>query len=158
MSVVIPTVGTSRPVWGVTRPLVLGAVRSLLDVSTYADVEVIVVTDPATPADVITQLGHLDVRLIPADGPFNYSRRCNEGVAASSGEYVVLLNDDVLIEQPDWLEVMVGLPSKLVSASVAPVSVRTARNTSPGWIETGPWLASLSEVRITVPPRICWVR
>jgi GT2 family glycosyltransferase len=29
-------------------------------------------------------------------------------VAASSGEFVVLLNDDTLVEQPDWLDVMLG--------------------------------------------------
>jgi O-antigen biosynthesis protein len=108
VSVVIPTSGTSRPVWGVTRPLVLGAVRSLLDVTECPDLEVVVVLDPATPPCVVTALERLDVTLVTAQGSFNYSRWCNQGVAASSGAYVVLLNDDVLVEQPDWLEVMVG--------------------------------------------------
>jgi O-antigen biosynthesis protein len=108
VSVVIPTRGTARPVWGVTRPLVLGAVRSLLEVTTYPDLEVVVVVDPATPAGVRTQLERADVTLIEADGAFNYSRWCNQGVAASHGKHLVLLNDDVLIEQPDWLDVMVG--------------------------------------------------
>jgi GT2 family glycosyltransferase len=108
VSIVIPTVGTARPVWGVARPLVLGAVRSLLGVTEYPHVEVVVVLDPDTPAAVIDALGALDVRLVEGDGPFNYSARCNMGVAASSGELVVLLNDDTLVEQPDWLDVMLG--------------------------------------------------
>ena len=108
VSIVIPTVGTARPVWGVARPLVLGAVRSLLGVTEYPHVEVVVVLDPDTPAPVIDALGALDVRLVEGDGPFNYSARCNMGVAASTGELVVLLNDDTLVEQPDWLDVMLG--------------------------------------------------
>ena len=39
VSIVIPTVGTARPVWGVERPLVLEAVRSVLDVTTYPSFE-----------------------------------------------------------------------------------------------------------------------
>jgi GT2 family glycosyltransferase len=108
VSVVVPTAGTARPVWGVTRPLVLGAVCSLLDVTEYPDLEVVVVVDPAAPPCVVTELERLDVTLVTAPGPFNYSRWCNHGVAASSGECVLLLNDDVLVEQPDWLNVMVG--------------------------------------------------
>jgi GT2 family glycosyltransferase len=108
VSVVIPTRGTARPVWGVTRPLVLGAVRSLLDVTAYPGLEVIVVLDPETPACVTAQLEAQAVTPVPADGTFNYSRWCNQGVAASHGDHVILLNDDVLIEQPDWLDTMVG--------------------------------------------------
>jgi GT2 family glycosyltransferase len=120
-SVVIPTVGTSRPVWGVTRTLVLDAVRSLLDVTDYPNLEVVVVVDPATPPGVVSELERLDVSLARAEGSFNYSRWCNQGVASSSGEHVVLLNDDVLIEQPDWLEVMVGF---LADSDVGVVGAR----------------------------------
>lgn len=109
VSVVMPTVGTRRPVWGVTRPLVLDAVDSLLGVTTGIRPEVLVVLDPETPDDVREQLARRDVRLLDATGPFNYSARCNQGVTASSGELVVLLNDDVRIEQPDWLEVMAAI-------------------------------------------------
>ena len=68
----------------------------------------VVVVDPATPGHVRYELDKVPVRLVEGMGPFNYSARCNAGVAASSGELVVLLNDDVLVEQPDWLDVMSG--------------------------------------------------
>jgi GT2 family glycosyltransferase len=107
-SVVIPTAGAARPVWGIDRVLVVQALCSLLDVTTYPDLEVIVVANPSTPESVVAELESLGAKVLPGDGPFNYSQRCNAGVAASSGDVVVLLNDDVLVEQPDWLEVMVG--------------------------------------------------
>ncbi len=108
VSVVMPTVGTRRRVWGVSRPLVLDAIDSLREVTATIRPEVIVVLDPATPPDVRDALAQRDVKPLEGAGPFNYSARCNQGVAASSGELVVLLNDDVRIEDPEWLEVMAG--------------------------------------------------
>lgn len=109
VSIVIPTVGNRRPVWGVTRTLVLDLLDSLLGLTDYPAIDVVVVLDPRTPDDVRRSLGERDVTLVEADGPFNYSRWCNQGVAATSGELVLLLNDDMLIEQADWLSVMVGI-------------------------------------------------
>ena len=108
VSIVIPTVGTARPVWGIERPLVLGAVRSVLDVTTYPAFEIVVVADPATPPEVLDALGELDCRVVRATGEFNFSLRCNEGAAAATGDVLLFLNDDTLVEQEDWLETMVG--------------------------------------------------
>jgi len=44
-----------------------------------------------------------------AEQPFNYSRVNNRGVAATSGDVVVLLNDDTEIVERGWLREMVGL-------------------------------------------------
>jgi GT2 family glycosyltransferase len=108
VSVVIPTAGTVRPVWGVDRVLVLHAVRSLMIATRYDELDVIVVTDPGTDPDVAARLAAMGVRIVEGRGPFNFSRRCNEGVAASTGHVLVLLNDDVLVEQADWLDTMTG--------------------------------------------------
>jgi GT2 family glycosyltransferase len=86
--------------------LVLGAVRSLLAATDYPRLEVVVVVDGATPPPVADALGALDVRVVAAEGP--RPARWNEGVRASTGEYVVLLDDDTLVEQPDWLDAMLG--------------------------------------------------
>jgi GT2 family glycosyltransferase len=95
-------------VWGVERPLVLGAVRSLLAVTDYPRLEVVVVVDGATPPPVVDALRTLDVRLVAAEGPCIRPARWNEGVRASAGEYVVLLDDATLVEHPDWLDAMLG--------------------------------------------------
>ena len=41
--------------------------------------------------------------------PFNFSEKINVGVAASSGDYVLLLNDDTELLDPGSLQEMVGL-------------------------------------------------
>lgn len=108
VSVIIPTVGTARPVWGVERPLVLNAVRSVLDTTDSSAVDVVVVADDETPDAVIAALSDLDCTVLQPGSEFNFSARCNAGAAASSGDLLLFLNDDVLVEQHDWLEVMIG--------------------------------------------------
>ena len=109
VSVIISTNGGTAPVWGVERPLVVGAVQSLLGVTEYPNLEVIVVVDRATPPGIVDGLRALGVRLVEGAGPDDHWARCHQGVIASAGEYVVLLGDDTLVEQPDWLDVMLGL-------------------------------------------------
>lgn len=108
VSVIVPTVGTSKPVWGLDRPLVIGAIRSLTEVTDYPNLDVVVVADPDTPAEVLDQLDALECTVITGEGEFNFSARCNQGAAVSTGELLLFLNDDTLVEQPDWLQVMVG--------------------------------------------------
>jgi GT2 family glycosyltransferase len=95
-------------VWGVERPLVLGAISSVLDISTYPNFVVVVVADPDTPTSVLDELAGLDCTVVEGTGEFNFSARCNQGAAAGTGEVLLFLNDDTLVEQPDWIETMVG--------------------------------------------------
>ena len=41
-------------------------------------------------------------------GEFNFSEKCNLGFLASSGDVVVLLNDDVEVASEGWLEELIG--------------------------------------------------
>jgi len=107
-SIVIPTVGTAKMVWGRIRPLVLDAVETVLATTDATRTEIIVVVDPNTPDAVITALDMLDCTLVHAEDDFNFSARCNLGAAASSGDAILFLNDDVRAEQVGWLDVMLG--------------------------------------------------
>ena len=49
-----------------------------------------------------------NVVVIEHPGPFNYARLVNFGVAASSGEICVLLNNDIDVINSDWLTEMVS--------------------------------------------------
>jgi glycosyltransferase involved in cell wall biosynthesis len=98
VSVVIPTRGSSGTVGGVERVFVVEAVRSLLASTRHPLLEIVVVADDDTPPAVIDTLRDIAgdrLLVVPYSEPFSFSRKCNVGVLASSGEYVVLLNDDV---------------------------------------------------------------
>lgn len=52
-------------------------------------------------------LEHGDV-VVPVDEPFNWSRLNNLGAAAASGDYLLFLNDDIEVLDPDWLSVLMA--------------------------------------------------
>src|SRR6202007_2523765 len=53
VSVVIPTRGTAGTVWGCHRRFLVDAVRSIVECSTYQELEIVVVADRETPAAVL---------------------------------------------------------------------------------------------------------
>jgi glycosyltransferase involved in cell wall biosynthesis len=78
----------------------------------YAQWEAIIVDNGSTDPEALHFLASLAsdrrFKVIRDEREFNYSMLCNEGVAASSGEIVVLLNNDVNPINPDWLTELVA--------------------------------------------------
>ena len=112
VSVIIPTNGKAASVWGCSTPLVVNAVDSILRRSTYEHIEVVVVADAATPTAVIAELQRLGghrLKVVPFDGPFDFSAKINLGVVHSEGEIIVLLNDDTEVISTQWLEVLISI-------------------------------------------------
>ncbi|OAS26219.1 glycosyltransferase [Methylobacterium platani] len=103
VSVVVPT--RDRP------ELLQVAVRGVLHDTAYPALELVVVdngsTDPAVAALYAQWRSDPRVRILDRPGPFNFSRLVNDGVAASRGAVLVLLNNDVEVLHPDWLSAMV---------------------------------------------------
>lgn len=113
VSVVIPTGGSTGRVWGRTRIFVHDAVASLVTAAGGASrLEFVVVLDAS--ADPVVERGLRRIAgdalvVVPYDQPFDFSDKINRGVAAASGEYVLLLNDDTELHTPDSIDEMVGL-------------------------------------------------
>jgi O-antigen biosynthesis protein len=110
-SIVIPTNGSTGMVWGRRRVFVVEAVRSVLAATHHENLEVVVVHDTPTPPDVLDSLREVageKLRLVPFDEPFNFSRKMNLGVLHTTGERIVLLNDDVEAITDGWLEQLLG--------------------------------------------------
>lgn len=126
VSIIIPTCGTHKAVFGVDTCLVINAVESILRKTKYANYEIVVVVDKGTPAEVyidLKKVGQDRVRIIDYDKPFNFSDKCNLGVVATDAPLVLLLNDDTEVISPDWLETMVGHISESDVAMVGPMLV-----------------------------------
>jgi O-antigen biosynthesis protein len=110
VSIVVPTRGAFGDVEAERTCLVTHCVRSIVDGSTYPDYEIIVVADTTTPGGVLDDLsgvGGQHFRVVPYDLPFNFSDKINTGVLASTGDHVVMLNDDTEVVTPHWLERLV---------------------------------------------------
>jgi GT2 family glycosyltransferase len=110
VSIVIPTRGTVREVRYEPVVLVEHCVRSIVERSTYENYEIVVVTDEDTPRNVLEalrEIGGERLRLVPYDRPFSFSAKINLGAVRSRGEHLLLLNDDMEVATPNWLERMV---------------------------------------------------
>ena len=112
ISVIIPTRGSSAKVRGVTTALVVNAVRTLIERSTYQNLEIIVVADTPTPPEVRAELARIGgdrLLIVDYDKAFNFAVKNNIGVAHSTGEFILLLNDDAEIISPDALATMLAI-------------------------------------------------
>jgi GT2 family glycosyltransferase len=110
VTIVIPTRGTRRDVRGELVCLVEHCVGSIVARSTYPDYEIVVVADTDTPAKVLDRLGTLAgdrLRVLGYDRPFNFSDKVNTGALAGRGEHILMLNDDMEVLTPSWLERLV---------------------------------------------------
>ena len=103
VSVILPTRDSPR--------LLDRCLLSLFERTTYADFEVIVVDSSVGAASRLvmqkwSQREPTRFRSIRSGAPFNHSALVNAGARASSGDYLVFLNDDTEAITPDWLEEM----------------------------------------------------
>jgi O-antigen biosynthesis protein len=110
VSIVIPTAGGAREVRYEHTVLVSHCVRSIVERSSYGNYEIVCVVDSSAPAEVPRELEEIAggrLRLVPYDRPFNFSEKINAGADQSAGEHLLLLNDDIEVATPDWIERMV---------------------------------------------------
>lgn len=112
VSIIVPTRGSTAVIHGSERTLVVDALRSIVTSSTYPALEFVVVTDDVVAERTVDELREIAgdrLRLVRWSAPFNFSAKMNLGAVHASGDYLVLLNDDVEVIAPDWIEAMLGL-------------------------------------------------
>jgi O-antigen biosynthesis protein len=110
VSILIPTCGTARDVHFQTVVLVTHCVRSIVETSSYDAYEIVCVVDASTPPEVLQELQRIAgdrLRLVHYDRPFSFSAKINLGAVHSKGEHLLLLNDDMEVVTPDWIERLV---------------------------------------------------
>jgi GT2 family glycosyltransferase len=116
VSIVIPTAATVREIRYEPTVLVEHCVQSIVERSTYENYEIVVVVDDGIDPGVLarlTELGGSRLKLVDFTEPFNFSKKINRGAVHSDGEMLLLLNDDMEVVTPDWIErlaMYAGLP------------------------------------------------
>jgi len=100
VSVIIPT----RDRWDLLGPCLESLKKSNWP---PALLESIIVDNATTDPETLAQLEKLrhseGTKVLRIDEPFNWSRLNNTGMAASTGDILVFLNNDTELHDPDWL-------------------------------------------------------
>ena len=124
ISIVIPTRGDKKRIWGIETDLIENVVQSLFQKTTNEEFEVIVVHDVNTAygehARSLAQYGNR-IKMVPYEKPFNFADKCNVGALSSSAHLVVFLNDDIEVIDPWWLDHLVGYLESPEVGAVGPV-------------------------------------
>lgn len=101
VSIIIPTRNQHR---------LLARCIDAVKASDWPEFEVIVVDNGSNEAASLSYLRSLETdrsfKVVRDDGPFNFSRLCNEGAHVSSGPLLVFLNNDVIADDPHWIRSM----------------------------------------------------
>ena len=88
---------------------------SLLERTTYLNYEVIIVdngsVEPATQK-LFARLPAERFRVLRDDSPFNFSALNNHAARIARGSFLCLMNNDIEILTPDWLEEMVSFAAR----------------------------------------------
>jgi len=89
--------------------LLESCLNSILNRSSYQNFEIVGISNNSEHESTQQCMAHystLDqrIRFLEKNIPFNFSALCNFGVAQAKGEYIVLLNNDIEIISPDWIQ------------------------------------------------------
>ncbi len=90
--------------------LIARVTEGVLEKTNYPAIELVIVDNGSTEPAVLALYDRLcadpRVRIEPHPHPFNFSAMVNAGARAAQGEILVLLNNDVAVLRPDWLDVL----------------------------------------------------
>lgn len=83
-------------------------VTSIVEKSTYDNYEIVIVENNSVTEEIFEYYKKLEenpaIRVITYEGDFNYSKINNLGVSQTTGDYVLLLNNDTQVITLDWME------------------------------------------------------
>ena len=118
VSIIIPTKDNGL--------LLRKCLRSIEYNTDYKNYEVIIIDNDSKKDETKEFLKSLPYKVISFSDNFNFSKMNNIAVSNSSGEYLLFLNDDTEVVEPNWLNKMVGVcQQKDVGAVGAKLIYRT---------------------------------
>lgn len=96
------------------KDLLKGCIESLMNVNTYSNIEIVIVENNSTEQEIFDYYKELEetysnIKVIYYKGDFNYSKINNYGVKCTHGEYILFLNNDTKVIEPDSIEDMLGV-------------------------------------------------
>jgi GT2 family glycosyltransferase len=77
--------------------------ESISSLTSYGDYSVTVLDNDSREEATRDLLRRAGVRVVAAPGPFNYAAIVNRGFASTDADFVLTLNNDTRVLEPDWL-------------------------------------------------------
>jgi O-antigen biosynthesis protein len=99
VSIIIPTRDTPE--------VLTKCLDSIRDKTTYRNYQVVCADNETTEPQALRRMREPGIDRVVCTGAFNYSRINNEAIRkAADGEYLLLLNNDIEVITPNWIEEM----------------------------------------------------
>jgi GT2 family glycosyltransferase len=109
VSIVIPTAGKYYDNKFLNISMVENLVLDLRKKITYKNIEIIVSVNSDISGDILSFLKLKSCKIVKyIDKDFNLSRKINSAANYATGEFLIILNDDIQIISPNWIESMLG--------------------------------------------------
>ncbi|TLP60294.1 glycosyltransferase [Parasedimentitalea maritima] len=115
VSIVIPTANGTLELDSGIENNADAVVASIIATSTYDNYEIVLAHNGDLSDSQMTAFeAEPLVRLIEYDDSmsFNLADKINQGAAAAAGDYILLMNDDIRVITPNWLELMLGMAQR----------------------------------------------
>lgn len=113
VSIVIPTAGRTVRVGTRDIDLIVHVVEQIRNQSSYPNLEILIVDNGDLTQSQITTLDAAEcIRVTYSKPVFNIAEKLNLGATKASGEFLLLLNDDIEIIDPNWIERMLDQLAK----------------------------------------------
>lgn len=119
ISIIIPTKDQLQ--------LLKACVDSVLSKSSYSNYEIIIIDNNSTEVETLEYFNDLSrssagrVRIVAYPKPYNFSAINNFAAKQAAGDYLVLLNNDTMVLQAEWLQ---GMLSQTQRSDVGIVGVK----------------------------------
>lgn len=120
VSVLIPSGGFSKIIKGQTTLLLRHCLQALLSRSSYRNIEIVLIDAGELTKELLVELEALTTsELGPGrwrhernQNPYSYSERINQAAAAAKGEWLLQLNDDTELLEPNSIASMLELAQR----------------------------------------------
>ncbi|MDU6538834.1 glycosyltransferase [Mixta calida] len=106
--------------------LLKNCIDNLADNTRWRNLEILIVDNGSDEADsqaYLTQLktlGLSSLRVLDYPGEFNYAAMINLAAAQAQGNYLLLLDNDCEVQQPEWLHTLMGIAQRSEVGAVGP--------------------------------------
>lgn len=116
VSVLIPSGGFSKNIKGNSILLLRHCLQTLLSRSSYRELEIVVIDAGELSPELLTELENLTTASLGAgrwqhqrnNNPYSYSERINQAAAVAKGEWLLQLNDDTELLEPNSIASMLA--------------------------------------------------